>query len=83
MFRTAAQAFPNGVLAVVLTGMGDDGREGCEAVAATGGRVIVQDEQTSVVWGMPGSVVSSGIPCSIVPLQSISAHVASLCCVRS
>lgn len=82
MFRTAAQAFPNGVLAVVLTGMGEDGRRGCEAVAASGGRVIVQDEATSVVWGMPGSVVASGIPCSILPLQSISAHVASLCCVR-
>jgi len=83
MFRTAAQAFPNGVLAVVLTGMGDDGREGCRAVAASGGRVIVQDETTSVVWGMPGSVVASGIPCSILPLQSISAHVASLCPVPS
>jgi two-component system chemotaxis response regulator CheB len=83
MFRTAAQAFPNGVLGVVLTGMGDDGREGCEAVVANGGRIVVQDEQTSVVWGMPGSVVSSGIPCSILPLQSISAHVMSLCSVRS
>jgi len=82
MFRTAAQAFPNGVLAVVLTGMGDDGRQGCRAVAASGGRVIVQDETTSVVWGMPGSVVASGIPCSIIPLQSISAHLASLCPVR-
>lgn len=83
MFRTAAQVFPNGVLAVVLTGMGEDGRQGCEAVAAAGGRIVVQDEATSVVWGMPGSVVASGIPCSILPLQSISAHVASLCCVRS
>ncbi len=83
MFRTAAQAFPNGVVAVVLTGMGDDGRQGCQAVAASGGRVIVQDETTSVVWGMPGSVVASGIPCSILPLRSISAHLASLCSVRS
>lgn len=83
MFRTAAQAFPNGVLAVVLTGMGEDGRKGCEAVASAGGRIIVQDEATSVVWGMPGSVVDSGIPCSILPLHSISAHIASLCCVRS
>lgn len=83
MFRTAAQAFPKGVLAVVLTGMGEDGRSGCQAVAASGGRVIVQDETTSVVWGMPGSVVASGIPCSILPLQSISAQLASLCRVGS
>ncbi len=82
MFRTAAQAFPNGVLAVVLTGMGEDGRDGCAAVAASGGRVIVQDESSSVVWGMPGSVVGSGTPCSILPLHSIAAHVASLCSVR-
>lgn len=83
MFRTAAQAFPGGVLAVVLTGMGDDGRDGCEAVVASGGRVVVQDESSSVVWGMPGSVVASGVPCSILPLQSIAGHVASLCAVRS
>jgi two-component system, chemotaxis family, protein-glutamate methylesterase/glutaminase len=83
MFRTAAQAFPHGVLAVVLTGMGDDGRRGCEAVVAAGGRIVVQDQKTSVVWGMPGSVVASGIPCSILPLQAISAFVGSLCCIRS
>lgn len=83
MFRTAAQAFPHGVLAVVLTGMGDDGRQGCEAVVASGGRIVVQDQMTSVVWGMPGSVVASGIPCSVLPLQSISAFVSSLCCIRS
>ncbi len=83
MFRSAAQAFPGGVLAVVLTGMGEDGRSGCEAVAASGGRVLIQDEATSVVWGMPGSVVAAGIPCTILPLQSIAAHVTSLCCVRS
>ncbi|MEO7102798.1 MAG: chemotaxis response regulator protein-glutamate methylesterase [Gemmatimonadaceae bacterium] len=83
MFRSAAQAFPRSVLAVVLTGMGEDGREGCGAVASSGGRVIVQDERSSVVWGMPGSVVASGIACSIVPLHSISSHVVSLCSVRS
>jgi two-component system chemotaxis response regulator CheB len=83
MLRTAAQAFPNGVLSVILTGMGDDGRQGCDAVIAAGGRVVVQDEATSVVWGMPGSVVASGIPCTVLPLQSISAFVASLCCIRS
>ena len=83
MFRSAALAFPNGVLAIVLTGMGEDGRTGCEAIVAAGGRIIVQDEASSVVWGMPGSVVGAGIPCSIVPLHSISAHVTSACCVKS
>ena len=83
MFRSVAQAFPNGVLAVVLTGMGEDGRRGCEVIATAGGRIIVQDEASSVVWGMPGSVVAAGVPCSIIPLQSISAHITSVCCVRS
>lgn len=83
MFRSAAKAFGAGVLGVVLTGMGEDGRRGCEAIVQAGGRVIVQDEATSVVWGMPGSVVAAGVPCTVLPLGAIAAHVNSLCCVRS
>jgi two-component system chemotaxis response regulator CheB len=83
MFRSAAKAFGAGVLAVVLTGMGEDGRRGCEAVVQAGGRVIVQDEATSVVWGMPGSIVAAGVPCTVLPLGAIATHVTSLCCVRS
>ena len=83
MFRSAAKAFGSGVLAVVLTGMGEDGRRGCEAVVKAGGRVIVQDEATSVVWGMPGSIVAAGVPCTVLPLGAIATHVNSLCCVRT
>lgn len=83
MFRSAAKAFGAGVLAVVLTGMGEDGRRGCEAVVKAGGRVIVQDEATSVVWGMPGSIVAAGVPCTVLPLGAIATHVNSLCCVRT
>ena len=83
MFRSAARAFGAGVLGVVLTGMGEDGRRGCEAIVKAGGRVIVQDEATSVVWGMPGSIVAAGVPCTVLPLGAIAAHVNSLCCVRS
>ena len=83
MFRSAAQAFGSGVLGVVLTGMGEDGCRGARAIVDAGGRVVVQDEATSVVWGMPGSVVAAGIPCSVLPLNAIASHVASLCCVRS
>lgn len=82
MFRSVARVFGSGVLAVVLTGMGDDGRQGCSAIAEAGGRIIVQDEATSVVWGMPGSIVNSGIPCTVLPVHSIGAHVTSLCSVR-
>lgn len=83
MLRSAARAFGAGVLAVVLTGMGEDGRRGCEAVVQAGGRVIVQDEATSVVWGMPGSVVAAGVPCTVLSLGTIASHVNSLCCVRT
>ncbi len=83
MFRSLARSFGSGVLAVVLTGMGEDGRLGCDAIVRSGGHVVVQDEATSVVWGMPGSVVNSGIACTVLPLQSIAAYVMSLCPLRS
>lgn len=83
MFRSVAQAYGSGALAVVLTGMGDDGRQGCVAITDAGGRVVVQDEATSVVWGMPGSIVSAGIPCRVLPLPAIAAHVTALCGVRT
>jgi two-component system chemotaxis response regulator CheB len=83
MFRSVAHAYGAGSLALVLTGMGDDGRRGCEAIVAAGGRVMVQDEASSVVWGMPGSVVESGVPCAILPLTSMAQHIMSLCRVRT
>jgi len=61
LLRSAAKSFGAGVLAVVMTGMGRDGLLGCEAVCAAGGRVIVQDEASSVVWGMPGFVARAGL----------------------
>ena len=71
MLRTAAQVFGSGLLATVLTGMGHDGAKGCEAVARAGGRFIVQDEATSVVWGMPGAAAATGLAESILPLNDI------------
>src|SRR5690606_31114461 len=56
MLRSLAAACDGPVLAVILTGMGQDGLEGCRAVAAAGGMVLAQDEASSVVWGMPGAV---------------------------
>jgi len=61
LFRSAAEVFGNGLLAVVLTGIGSDGVEGARKVAAAGGHVWVQDEQSSAVWGMPGAVVRAGL----------------------
>ena len=72
LFRSAAELFGASVLAVVMTGMGNDGQRGCDAIRQAGGRVIVQDEATSVVWGMPGAVVNAGLAHKILPLPKIA-----------
>jgi two-component system, chemotaxis family, protein-glutamate methylesterase/glutaminase len=75
LFRTAAKVYGSGVLAVVLTGMGYDGLRGCEAVKAAGGRVLVQDEATSVVWGMPGAVAKAGLADAVLPLSQVGQEI--------
>ena len=77
LFRSAAAAGGTGVLAVVLTGMGKDGLRGCEQVVAAGGRVLVQDEATSVVWGMPGHVARSGLADEVLPLDELGAAISA------
>ena len=70
LFRSASQA-GGSVLAVVLTGMGQDGLRGCEHLSETGARIIVQDQQSSVVWGMPGAVAQAGLADEVLPLALI------------
>jgi len=72
LFHSAASVYGGNLLAVVLTGMGADGREGARAIVNAGGRVVVQDEPTSVVWGMPGAVATAGLAHSIVPIQEVA-----------
>ncbi len=75
MFRSAARATGRNTLALVLTGMGQDGVAGARAVRAAGGQVVVQDEATSVVWGMPGQVAAAGQADKVLPLGRIAAEV--------
>jgi len=75
MFRSVAGAYGPLALGVVLTGMGSDGREGARAIVGAGGTVIAQDEDSSVVWGMPGAVAHAGLASAIVPLDLISAEI--------
>lgn len=75
MFRSAVTVFGAGVTAVVLTGMGSDGLEGCRAVRAAGGRILVQDRETSAVWGMPGVVTDAGLADMVLPLEAMAAEV--------
>jgi two-component system chemotaxis response regulator CheB len=71
LFRSAAAVYGPGVLALVLTGMGSDGLAGCRAIRDRGGSVLVQDEATSTVWGMPGAVANAGLAHHVLPLQAI------------
>lgn len=72
LFRSVAQVYGSNALAVVMTGMGADGARGAAAIHEAGGEVFVQDEASSVVWGMPGAVASAGLADKISPLQEIS-----------
>ena len=79
MFRSVASVYGAGALVVVLTGMGEDGRRGCESIRERGGRVIVQDEATSVVWGMPGAVAQAGLADAVLPVTEIAPRIAAIC----
>jgi two-component system chemotaxis response regulator CheB len=71
LFREAASVFGSSVVAAVLTGMGSDGTVGARHLVKAGATVIAQDEASSIVWGMPGSVVKAGLAHEILPLDAI------------
>jgi two-component system chemotaxis response regulator CheB len=75
LFRSVANVYGPHALAVVMTGMGQDGFRGCEDIQAAGGHVVAQDEESSVVWGMPGFVARAGIADAIVPLGRLSEEI--------
>jgi len=74
LFRSVARVYGSRVLALVLTGMGQDGLEGARSVRGAGGLVWAQDESTSVVWGMPGAVVKGGIAHGVYPLGRLGSE---------
>jgi two-component system chemotaxis response regulator CheB len=71
LFRSVADAYGPHALGVVMTGMGSDGLRGAQRLAEAGSRVIVQDEASSVVWGMPGFVVRAGLADAVLPLGEL------------
>jgi two-component system chemotaxis response regulator CheB len=78
LFRSAAAAFGAGVVAVVLTGMGRDGREGVRAIKRDGGRVIVQDPESAAAAGMPSAAVVTGCVDFVLPLPRIATALIAL-----
>jgi two-component system chemotaxis response regulator CheB len=71
MIRSIVKLYGRRMLAVILTGMGQDGTKGCVDVASAGGVVVGQDEASSVVWGMPGAVATAGVCNAVMPLREI------------
>jgi two-component system, chemotaxis family, protein-glutamate methylesterase/glutaminase len=78
LFRSVAGVYGGGALAVVLTGMGSDGLEGCRLLRAAGSTVIAQDQATSIVWGMPGAVTGAGLADRVLPLDAIGPEIIRL-----
>jgi two-component system chemotaxis response regulator CheB len=75
LMRSAAATYGAGTLGVVLTGMGQDGFRGAQAILEAGGSVFVQDEASSVVWGMPGLIARNGLADKQVPLDQVAAEI--------
>lgn len=73
LFRSAAAAYAGRVIAVVLSGMGSDGSNGAVVLRRAGGYILVQDEATSVVWGMPGSTIAAGAADEVLPIAEMGA----------
>jgi two-component system chemotaxis response regulator CheB len=75
LFRSAVKLYGRSLLAVIMTGMGYDGLEGCRAVRSAGGLVYAQNSETSAVWGMPGAVTTAGLADRVLPLNGIAAEI--------
>lgn len=80
LFQSAVKVWGQSLLAIVLTGMGADGAKGAVDIANAGGTVIGQDEETSVVWGMPGASAQAGACAAVMPLNDIAPRVMRLVC---
>jgi two-component system chemotaxis response regulator CheB len=75
LFRSVAELYGAGALGVVLTGMGQDGLLGARSLRERQGSIVVQDEATSVVWGMPGAIARAGLANRVVPLHEIAGEI--------
>jgi two-component system chemotaxis response regulator CheB len=78
LFRSVASVYGGSVVAVVLTGMGSDGLAGCRVLRSAGSTVLAQDQATSAVWGMPGTVAAAGLADRVLPLGAIGPEIVRL-----
>jgi two-component system chemotaxis response regulator CheB len=71
LFSSIGEVYGGAVIAVILTGMGQDGLRGAEILKAQGASILAQDEASSVVWGMPGAIVNAGLADCVLPLDHV------------
>lgn len=71
LFRSVAAAYPGSAIGVILTGMGHDGRDGCAQLGVDGSLIVAQDQESSVVWGMPGAVTEAGLADEVLTLERV------------
>jgi two-component system chemotaxis response regulator CheB len=72
LFRSVAKVYGAHALALVMTGMGQDGLRGCQAIQEAGGQVLAQDKASAVVWGMAGYVAKAGLADVVLPLDQLA-----------
>lgn len=75
LLRSVVDVYGSHALGVILTGMGQDGLKGCELLRKAGGIVLAQDEESSVVWGMPGNVAQAGLAEAVVPINGVAGEI--------
>lgn len=75
MLDSLVNIYQGKIMVVILTGIGSDGTSACKKISDKGGIIIAQDEKTSVVWGMPGSVAKAGICNAVLPINLISDYI--------
>jgi two-component system chemotaxis response regulator CheB len=75
MLRSLVDLYSGNLLFVMLTGMGADGLRGTQYLVDAGGVAVAQDEETSVVWGMPGAVAKAGLCTAMLPLQEVGSYI--------
>lgn len=75
MFYSLAAIYKEKLLTVVLTGMGSDGLNGAKAIAGVGGTIIAQDEESSVVWGMPRAIAEAKLAKAVMPLDQMGLYI--------
>jgi two-component system, chemotaxis family, protein-glutamate methylesterase/glutaminase len=75
MLKSLHEVYEGNILVIILTGMGQDGLKGAQLLSSKGAVVIAQDEQSSVVWGMPGAVAQAGICLAVLPIDKIAGYI--------